>query len=85
MQEVTKRWESDNLSDSWWSKNVRPLSLMFLTVTMFLYIILDSSIEGFSVGKEWIDLLSSLLLLIYSAYYGGRSLEKIQNIRKKDS
>ena len=85
MQEVTKRWESDNLSDSWWSKNVRPLSLMFLTVTMFLYIILDSSLEGFSVDKEWIDLLSSLLLLIYSAYYGGRSLEKIQNIRKKDS
>jgi hypothetical protein len=83
MQEITKRWESDNLSDSWWSKNVRPLSLMFLTVTMFLYIILDSSIEGFSVDKEWIDLLSSLLLLIYSAYYGGRSLEKIQNIKKK--
>ncbi len=83
MQEITKRWESDNLADSWWSKNVRPLSLMFLTVTMFLYIILDSSIEGFSVEKEWIDLLSSLLLLIYSAYYGGRSLEKIQNIKKK--
>jgi hypothetical protein len=83
MQEITKRWESDNLADSWWSKNVRPLSLMFLTVTMFLYIILDSSIEGFSVDKEWIDLLSSLLLLIYSAYYGGRSLEKIQNIKNK--
>ena len=83
MQEITKRWESDNLADSWWSKNVRPLSLMFLTVTMFLYIILDSSIDGFNVDDEWIDLLSSLLLLIYSAYYGGRSLEKIQNIRNK--
>ena len=83
MQEITKRWESDNLGDSWWSKNVRPLSLMFLTATMFFYIILDSSLEGFSVDSEWIDLLSSLLLLVYSAYYGGRSLEKIQNIRKK--
>ena len=83
MQEITKRWESDNLADSWWSKNVRPLSLMFLTATMFFYIILDSSLEGFSVDSEWIDLLSSLLLLVYSAYYGGRSLEKIQNIKKK--
>ena len=83
MQEITKRWESDNLADSWFSKNVRPLSLMFLTATMFFYIILDSSLEGFSVDSEWIDLLSSLLLLVYSAYYGGRSLEKIQNIKKK--
>ena len=83
MQEITKRWESDNLSDSWFSKNVRPISLIFLTVSLFIYIILDSSIEGFKVDEAWVDLLSSLLLLIYSAYYGGRSLEKIQNIRKK--
>ena len=83
MQEITKRWESDNLSDSWFSKNVRPISLIFLTVSLFIYIILDSSIEGFKVDEAWVDLLSSLLLLIYSAYYGGRSLEKIQNIKKK--
>ena len=83
MQEITKRWESDNLADSWFSKNVRPISLIFLTVSLFIYIILDSSIEGFKVDEAWVDLLSSLLLLIYSAYYGGRSLEKIQNIKKK--
>lgn len=84
MQEITKRWESDNLADSWFSKNVRPISLIFLTVSLFVYIILDSSIEGFKVDKAWVDLLSSLLLLVYSAYFGGRSLEKIQNIRKKN-
>ncbi len=83
MQEITKRWESDNLADSWWSKNIRPLSLAFLTASLFIYVILDSSLDGFKVAPEWIDLLSSLLLLIYSAYFGGRSLEKIQNIKKK--
>ena len=83
MQEITKRWESDNLADSWWSKNVRPLSLMFLTVTLFIYVILDSSLEGFNVGSEWIDLLSSLLLLVYGGYFGARALEKITHLKNK--
>jgi hypothetical protein len=82
-KEITKRWESDNLSDSWLSKNVRPMALIFLTVSMALYIIIDSSVAGFDVKEQWIELLSSLLLLIYAAYFGGRSLEKIQSIRKK--
>ena len=82
-QEITKRWESDNLSDSWLSKNVRPMALIFLTISMAIYIVIDSSVVGFVVKNEWIDLLSSLLLLIYAAYFGGRSLEKIQNMRKK--
>lgn len=81
-QEITKRWEADASSDSFLSKNVRPLSLIFLTVSMAVYIIIDSSLENFNIKKEWIDLLSSLLLLIYAAYFGGRSLEKIQKIRK---
>jgi len=83
MQEITKRWESDNLADSWWSKNVRPLSLMFLTVTLFIYVILDSSLEGFNVCSEWIDLLSSLLLLVYGGYFGARALEKITHLKNK--
>lgn len=82
MQEITKRWESDNLSDSWWSKNVRPLSLMFLTVTLFIYVILDSSLEGFNVDSEWVDLLSSLLMLVYGSYFGARALEKITKMRQ---
>jgi hypothetical protein len=82
-EEVTKRWQADSLSDSWLSKNVRPMALIFLTVSMALYIIIDSSVAGFDVKEQWIELLSSLLLLIYAAYFGGRSLEKIQSIRKK--
>ena len=83
MQEVTKRWESDMLSDSFWSKNIRPICLGFLTVTLFIYIILDSCLEGFKIAKEWINLLSSLLLLVYGGYFGARSMEKISKHWKK--
>ena len=78
MQEVTKRWSSDMNSDSWLSKNIRPLSLAFLTITLFIYVILDSSLEGFKIDSEWISLLGNLLMLVYGAYYGSRGLEKIR-------
>ena len=77
MQEVTKRWESDNKTDSYLTKNIRPLSLAFLTATLFIYIILDSSLEGFKIDAMWIELLSSLLLLVYGGYFGMRSVEKV--------
>ena len=83
MQESTKRWEADMNSDSWLSKNIRPLSLAFLTLTLFIYIILDSSLEVFKISPEWIDLLSSLLLLVYGGYFGARSAEKITKNFKK--
>ena len=77
MQETTKRWVADMSSDSWLSKNIRPLSLAFLTLSLFVYIILDSSLDGFKIASGWIDLLSSLLLLVYGGYFGMRSAEKI--------
>jgi len=82
MQEVTKRWSADMNSDSWLSKNIRPLSLAFLTLSLFLYIILDSSLKGFKIDKSWIDLMSSLLLLTYGGYFGARALEKITSIKQ---
>jgi hypothetical protein len=78
MQEVTKRWQSDMLSDSWLSKNIRPLSLAFLTLTLFIYIILDSALEGFKIDSEWVSLLGNLLMLVYGGYFGARTLEKIR-------
>jgi len=81
-QEVTKRWETDLSSKFWLPNNIRPIALAFLTLSLAIFIVLDSSIDNFNVENEWIDLLSSLLLLIYAAYFGGRSLEKIQKIRK---
>jgi len=79
MQEVTKRWQSDMTSDSWLSKNIRPLSLAFLTLTLFIYIILDSALEGFKIASEWVSLLGNLLMLVYGGYFGARTLEKIRN------
>jgi hypothetical protein len=78
MQEITKRWQSDMLSDSWLSKNIRPLSIAFLTLTLFIYIILDSSLEGFKISSEWVSLLGNLLMLVYGGYFGARTLEKIR-------
>ena len=83
MQETSKRWVADMNSDSWLSKNIRPLSLAFLTITLFIYIILDSSLQGFKIDSSWIDLLSSLLLLVYGVYFGMRSAEKITKHWKK--
>ena len=81
-EEVTKRWEADTRNKFWLPNNIRPVTLAFLTLSLAAFIILDSSISDFTVENAWIDLLSSLLLLIYAAYFGGRSLEKIQKIRK---
>jgi hypothetical protein len=78
MQEITKRWQSDMLSDSWLSKNIRPLSLAFLTLTLFIYIILDSSLDAFKIDEQWISLLGNLLMLVYGGYFGARTLEKIR-------
>jgi len=82
MQEVTKRWESDMASDSWLSKNTRPLTLIFLTVSMIFFILLDSLNIEFGVSTEWIDLLKSLLITVYVAYFGSRGVEKYRSISK---
>ena len=78
MQEVTKRWGSDMSSDSWLSKNIRPLSLAFLTLSLFIYVILDSSLDSFKIAEQWISLLGNLLMLVYGGYFGARTLEKIR-------
>jgi len=82
MEEVTKRWQSDMQSDSYWSKNIRPLSLAFLTISLFVFVILDSSLNGVKIRPEWIDLLASLLLLVYGGYFGARALEKITKMKQ---
>lgn len=83
MQEVSKRWDSDMKSDSWLSKNTRPMSLIFLTISMVLLILLDSFEWSFSVSTGWVDLLQTLLVTVYVAYFGSRGAEKFQSIKKK--
>ena len=83
MQEISKRWESDMKSDSWLSKNTRPMSLIFLTISMVILILLDSFELKFGVSENWVDLLQTLLVTVYVAYFGSRGAEKFQAIRKK--
>jgi|TARA_A100001011_G_C14290977_1_gene836184 hypothetical protein len=83
MQEVSKRWTSDMKSDSWLSKNTRPMSLIFLTISMVLLILLDSFEWSFTVSTGWVDLLQTLLVTVYVAYFGSRGAEKFQTIKNK--
>ena len=82
MQEISKRWASDMQSDSWLSKNTRPLTLIFLTISMVVLVLLDSFEIAFEVDSGWVDLLKSLLITVYVAYFGSRGAEKIKSISK---
>lgn len=82
MQEISKRWSSDMKSDSWLSKNTRPMTLIFLTIAMIMLIMLDSFEIDFSVDSGWVDLLKSLLITVYVAYFGSRGAEKFKKISK---
>jgi len=82
-QEITKRWVADANSDNYLSKNIRPLTLAFLLVCMFTFIMLDSSLEGFKMASEWIGLLKGLLMTAVGGYFVIRGAEKITNVIKK--
>ena len=75
-KEITSRWQADMKSDSWLSKNVRPLVLIFLVVSTVLLIFIDAGIINFVVEAKWTDLLQLVLITVIGAYFGGRSLEK---------
>ena len=75
---MTSRWEADMKSDSWLSKNVRPLVLIFLVVCTMLIIFVDAGKLNFNVKDSYIDLLQLVLITVIGAYFGGRSLEKVK-------
>ena len=75
---ITDRWEVDLKSDSWLSKNVRPLVLIFLIVCTMLLIFIDAGALKFNVKDSYIDLLQLVLITVIGAYFGGRSLEKVK-------
>ena len=84
MQEISKRWASDMKSDSWLSKNTRPMSLIFLTVMTVAFIWVDSHESlSFTVEQEWISLLKTLTATVYVAYFGSRGVEKFKTISKQ--
>ena len=75
---ITSRWEADLKSDSWLSKNVRPLVVIFLIVCTMLLIFIDAGALNFEVKSSWVDLLQLVLITVIGAYFGGRSLEKVK-------
>jgi len=75
---ISSRWEADLKSDSWLSKNVRPLVLIFLIVCTMLLIFIDAGAINFEVKSSWVDLLQLVLITVIGAYFGGRSLEKVK-------
>ena len=77
-KQITDRWKSDMASDSWLSKNVRPMVLVFLVVSTVLMIFIDAGAISFDVEPKWTDLLQLVLITVIGAYFGGRSLEKVK-------
>ena len=75
---ITERWKMDMQSDSWLSKNIRPLVLVFLVVSTVLVIYIDARAICFTVQDKWTDLLQLELITVIGAYFGGRSLEKVK-------
>jgi len=80
---ITDRWKADMNSDSWLSKNVRPLVLIFLVVCTVLMIFIDAGTIAFTVEEKWTDLLQLVLITVIGAYFGGRSFEKGKKVSKK--
>ena len=75
---ITDRWSADMNSDSWLSKNIRPMTLAFLVISTVLMIFIDAGTIKFTVEDKWTDLLQIVLITVIGAYFGGRSLEKVK-------
>ena len=75
---ITDRWTADMNSDSWLSKNVRPMVLIFLIICTMLLIFIDAGAVTFTVEEKWTDLLQLVLITVIGAYFGGRTAEKFK-------
>jgi hypothetical protein len=82
IKEISSRWRSDMKSDSWLSKNTRPLTLMYLTVSSTILMVIDAIFITVEVDEAWVSLLKTLLVTVYVAYFGSRGAEKITKINK---
>ena len=78
-KQISDRWKADMNSDSWLSKNVRPMILIFLVVSTVLMIFIDAGTITFTVEEKWTDLLQLVLITVIGAYFGGRTMEKRKN------
>lgn len=82
-KEITDRWKADMASDSWLSKNVRPLVLLYMLGVFTALVVCDSAHINFVVRDSWVSLLETLMTAVFVAYFGSRGFEKIQNQKYK--
>ena len=80
-QELTKRWEADAATDSWLAKNIRPMTLIFILVAYFFFAFM--SMFDFETKSAYVELLGQWGMLVMTAYFGGRTMEKIMESRNK--
>ena len=80
--QVSARWEADLKHGSWLSKNIRPLTLIFLTAIFTILSIFDGNIGEFTIGSAYVPVYQTLLMTVYAAYFAGRSIEKVKKVTK---
>jgi len=81
-QEITKRWEADMSSDSWLSKNIRPLALIAIFAGYFLFAMMSAF--GFNATESYVQLLGQWGQIVFLAYFGGRTVEKVMDMKSKE-
>ena len=84
--QVSARWEADMKHGSWLSKNIRPLTLVFLTFVFTILSVFDGNLtvagEDFTIGAAYVPVYQTLLMTVYAAYFAGRSIEKVKQVTK---
>ena len=81
--QVTARWESDMKSDSFLSKNIRPMVLIYLTIVFTILSFFDGNVGEFKIAEQYVPIFQSLLITVYGAYFVGRTWEKSKKINNK--
>ena len=80
--QVTARWEADLKHGSWLSKNIRPITLIFLTAVFVILSVFDGNLGEFTIGESYVPVYQTLLITVYGAYFAGRSIEKVRKVTK---
>ena len=81
-EQVSARWEADMKHGSILSKNIRPITLIFLTVCFVILSVFDGNLGDFSIGAAYVPVYQTLLMTVYAAYFAGRSIEKVKQVAK---
>ena len=81
-EQVSARWEADMKHGSWLSKNIRPMTLIFLTVVFVILSVFDGNLGDFTISASYVPVYQTLLMTVYAAYFAGRSIEKVKRVTK---